>query len=90
MVINIDSETKSDRFEDGANDVSDVTWTPEYSAPNLLQCKQGSLRNRRLPPSALTKRCWIGAIAMMMAWTVHSYPFLTSLFAECPFRLVYL
>ena len=41
MVIDINSETNSSRFEDLVDDVSDVTWTPKYKAPNLLQGKPG-------------------------------------------------
>ena len=43
MVINIDSETKSG--DSGAcadgEETLDVTWTPEYAAPNLLLDKPG-------------------------------------------------
>ena len=41
MVINIDSETKSGMCDDAAEETSDVTWTPEYTAPNLLLDKPG-------------------------------------------------
>ena len=41
MVIDIDSESDSGWFQDLSNDASDVTWTPKYSTPNLLQGKQG-------------------------------------------------
>ena len=37
MVINIDSDAELGRCDNAASDASDVTWTPEYSAPNLLQ-----------------------------------------------------
>ena len=41
MVINIDSESDSGRFQDLSDGASDVTWMPEYNKPNLLQGKPG-------------------------------------------------
>ena len=41
MVIDINSETKSGACDDAVEETSDVTWTPEYAAPNLLQGKPG-------------------------------------------------
>ena len=41
MVIDIDSETKSSTCDNAAKETSDITWTPEYAAPNLLLDKPG-------------------------------------------------
>ena len=52
MVIDIDSETKSGACDDTAEETSDVTWTPGYAAPNLLQDKLGESSS-----SAVTAIC---------------------------------
>ena len=41
MVIDIDSETESGACDDAAEEALDITWTPKYAAPNLLQDKLG-------------------------------------------------
>ena len=52
MVINIDSETECGACNDAAEETSDVTWTPKYVAPNLLQGKPGEASS-----SAVTAIC---------------------------------
>ena len=52
MVINLDSETTSAACDDTAEETSDITWTPEYAAANLLQDKPGESSS-----SAVTAIC---------------------------------
>ena len=52
MVIDINSETESGTCDDAAEETSDITWTPKYAAPNLLQGKPGESSS-----SAVTTIC---------------------------------